>query len=133
MFSARAVEVVVDAGGDQGGLARFSIATRRARAGRSAGAPDGHDAVGQGQGGVDQMMLEGLRLMLVGMFTVFAFLGLLVGLMKAQAAFFAANAHRFPEEAPRDSVGGRSGRGQGDAEVAAAIALATAMRRGQKV
>ena len=79
------------------------------------------------------MMLEGLRLMLVGMFTVFAFLGLLVGLMKAQAAFFAANAHRFPEPVPTSPAGSRSGRGRGDAELAAAIALATAMRRGQKV
>ena len=79
------------------------------------------------------MMLEGLRLMIVGMFTVFAFLTLLVGLMKAQAAFFAANAHRFPEEPPASPSGKRSGQGQADAEVAVAIALATAMRRGQKV
>ena len=38
-----------------------------------------------------------MLLMGVGMATVFAFLGLLVGLMQGSAAFFAAFADRFPE------------------------------------
>lgn len=79
------------------------------------------------------MMLEGLRLMFVGMFTVFVFLTLLVGLMKAQAAFFAANAHRFPEQLPTSPAGNRSSQSQADEEVAVAIALATAMQRGQRI
>ena len=75
------------------------------------------------------MLMEGVRLMAVGMFTVFAFLTLLVGLMKAMAAFFEANAHRFPEEAPAEAKPARSD----DGDVALAIALADAMRNGQKV
>ena len=75
------------------------------------------------------MMMEGVRLMAVGMFTVFAFLTLLVGLMKAMAAFFEANAHRFPEDEPVPAKTARSD----DGDVALAIALANAMRRGQKV
>jgi sodium pump decarboxylase gamma subunit len=79
------------------------------------------------------MMEEGVRLMVVGMFTVFAFLTLLVGLMKASAAFFEANAHRFPEEAPVAAKSQRSNDSKNDAEIAVAIALAAAMRRGQRV
>lgn len=71
--------------------------------------------------------------MLVGMFTVFAFLTLLVGLMKASAAFFAAHADRFPEPAPTRASGSRSGRAQNDEDAAVAIALATAMRQGRKI
>lgn len=79
------------------------------------------------------MMLEGVRLMVVGMFTVFAFLTLLVGLMKASAAFFEANAHRFPEEEPAAAKSQRSNDSKNDEEIAVAIALAAAMRRGQRV
>jgi Na+-transporting methylmalonyl-CoA/oxaloacetate decarboxylase gamma subunit len=75
------------------------------------------------------MMMEGVRLMAVGMFTVFAFLTLLVGLMKVMAVFFEANAHRFPEDEPVPVKTTRDG----DGDVALAIALADAMRRGQKV
>lgn len=79
------------------------------------------------------MMEEGVRLMAVGMFTVFAFLSLMVGVMKASAAFFEANAHRFPEdEAPaQKSIAGNQSKN--DQEIAVAIALAEAMRRGQRV
>ncbi|MAG31103.1 MAG: hypothetical protein CL908_09465 [Deltaproteobacteria bacterium] len=73
------------------------------------------------------MMSEGLRLMAVGMFTVFAFLILLVVMMRASAAFFEANAHLFPEEAPD---AGRSGN---DEELAVVLALVEAARRGQRV
>jgi Na+-transporting methylmalonyl-CoA/oxaloacetate decarboxylase gamma subunit len=76
------------------------------------------------------MMQEGMRLMAVGMFTVFAFLTLLVGLMRGSAAFFEANAHRFPEDAPEDARSGRSGN---DEEVAVVLALAEALRRGQRI
>ena len=76
------------------------------------------------------MLLEGLRLMAVGMTTVFVFLTLLVGLMHASAAFFEANAHRFPESDPGGP--GSSDAGQ-DQEVAIAIAVAEASRRGQGI
>jgi Na+-transporting methylmalonyl-CoA/oxaloacetate decarboxylase gamma subunit len=76
------------------------------------------------------MILEGIRLMAVGMFTVFAFLTLLVGLMRGSAAFFEANAHRFLEDAPEDKRSVRSGT---DEDVAVALALAEALQRGQKV
>lgn len=75
------------------------------------------------------MFLEGVRLMAVGMLTVFAFLTLLVGVMKASAAFFAANAHLFPEEEPEGMGPARTD----DEELALAIALADIMRRGHKV
>ena len=75
------------------------------------------------------MVLEGVRLMAVGMFTVFAFLTLLVGAMHAMAAFVAANADRFPEEAPEPTGAARSNEG----EIALAIAVADALRRGRKV
>lgn len=79
------------------------------------------------------MMLEGARLMIVGMFTVFAFLSLLVGLMKLSAAFFEANAHRFPEAQPVAGATKRSNDPRGEEEVAVAIALASAMRHGQRL
>ena len=72
------------------------------------------------------MRMEGVRLMAVGMFTVFAFLTLLVGLMKASAVFFEVFAHRFPDAA------GDAQRGR-DAERALALALAHAARVGRKV
>ena len=78
------------------------------------------------------MILEGVRLMFVGMFTVFAILTLLVGLMQASSAFFEANAHRFPEPKP-DSPGKNAVKSKSDDEIALAIALASAMRRGQRV
>jgi sodium pump decarboxylase gamma subunit len=76
------------------------------------------------------MISEGLRLMAVGMFTVFAFLTLLVGLMKGSAAFFEKFADRFPDEASGESVAVRSGN---NGEIALALAVAEAYRRGQKV
>jgi len=78
------------------------------------------------------VVVEGLRLMAVGMFTVFAFLTLLVGLMHASAAFFEANAHRFPDDDPDGSSNDRRGNGR-DEEVAIALAVIEATRRGQKV
>ena len=78
-------------------------------------------------------MLEGVRLMAVGMFTVFAFLTLLVGIMKASAAFFEANAHRFPEAEPAGSASKRPNRAGNDDEIALAIALARARREGRRV
>ena len=76
------------------------------------------------------MISEGLQLMAVGMFTVFAFLTLLVGMMTATAAFFEAFAHRFPEDA---AVASTTTRSTNDAEIALALSIAEAYRRGQKV
>lgn len=76
------------------------------------------------------MVLEGLQLMAVGMFMVFAFLALLVGIMEASSAFFEANAHRFPEEPPNADDRDRA---EPDAEIAIVLAIAEALRRGQKV
>ena len=70
------------------------------------------------------MMLEGVRLMAVGMLTVFTFLTLLVALMHASARFFAAHAERFPDPVsdPDPGAGDESDR-------ALAIALAWAARQ----
>ena len=76
------------------------------------------------------MIVEGFRLMAVGMLTVFAFLTLLVCLMKASALFFEKFADRFPEEAIGDPAEARAGNHE---EVALALALAQAARRGQEV
>ena len=76
------------------------------------------------------MITEGFRLMAVGMFTVFAFLTLLVGLMKGSAAFFEKFADRFADEAAGETAAVRSGN---DGEIALALAVAEAYRRGQKV
>jgi len=75
------------------------------------------------------MIQEGLRLAAVGMFTVFAFLTLLVAMMRGSAAFFEANAHRFPEEEPGDTVAGAAG----DDELAVVLAVSEALRRGHRV
>ena len=77
------------------------------------------------------MIAEGFRLMVVGMVTVFAFLTLLVALMRASTAFFEKFADRFPEEAASDKPSSAS-RDHGD-EIALAIAVADAHRRGQRV
>jgi sodium pump decarboxylase gamma subunit len=71
------------------------------------------------------MILEGLRLMAVGMFTVFAFLTLLVGLMNGSALFFEKFADRFPDEAKNEPAKARIGN---DEEIALVIALAEAAR-----
>ena len=72
------------------------------------------------------MMMEGVRLMVVGMFTVFAFLTLLVGMMKASAVFFERFAHRFPEDEPEESAAVRVG--SRDEEIALVLAVAGAHR-----
>ena len=66
-------------------------------------------AVGVANSGSQAMLEEGLRLVAVGMLTVFTFLGLLVGLMRASAAFFEAQAHRFPEADFQDVAAPRAG------------------------
>jgi sodium pump decarboxylase gamma subunit len=82
------------------------------------------------------MIMEGVWLMAVGMFTVFAFLTLLVGLMKASTSFFETFSDRFPEPPPeRSSPGGGAGRAvapSDEAEIALAIAVAAARMRGAK-
>ncbi len=75
-------------------------------------------------------MIEGLQLLLVGMATVFAFLGLLVLTMHAGARIVDALAERLgldddvePEALDSPAPGGR------DVELAVAIAAAEAFRR----
>ena len=45
-------------------------------------------------------MEQGIMVLTVGMATVFAFLILLVAIMKASAFFFSRFSHRFPDESP---------------------------------
>ena len=78
------------------------------------------------------MLAEGARLMVVGMFTVFAFLTLLVGVMKASAVFFAAFGAYFPEDEP-ESLQNRGAGSGGDEEIALVLALAHAKQTGQRV
>ena len=74
------------------------------------------------------MVSEGMLLMAVGMATVFAFLGLLVGLMQGSAAFFAAFADRFPE--PEAVPPGRANSpSAGNDEVVAVVLAAVEARR----
>ena len=54
------------------------------------------------------MLADGIRLMAVGMITVFGFLTVLVAVMAAQAAFFSAFSGRFADEAARRLEGGAS-------------------------
>ena len=63
--------------------------------------------------------------MAVGMVTVFGFLTILVAVMAAQAAFFAAFAQRFRDEAPGGAPPAA------DDEVALALAIAHARRLGR--
>jgi sodium pump decarboxylase gamma subunit len=79
------------------------------------------------------MMTEGFRLMAVGMFTVFAFLTLLVGLMTASAIFFEKFADRFEDVSQADAAAKRGSQAGRDDEIALALALAQAAREGQKI
>lgn len=67
------------------------------------------------------MLAEGVRLTLVGMVTVFAFLGLLVALMHASASFFGAFGHRLgpAQPAARPSTTDRR-----DQDIAIVLAIA---------
>ena len=78
------------------------------------------------------MVSEGVLLMAVGMATVFAFLGLLVGLMQGSAAFFAAFGDRFtePEPGPAGLGAAAAGAGGNDDEIAIVLAAIEAHRRG---
>lgn len=69
------------------------------------------------------MLAEGIRLMAVGMVTVFAFLTLLVGVMSAQAAFFRAFGDRFADPPA-------SGGEDEEAVLALVLAAAHAKRQG---
>ena len=70
------------------------------------------------------MLSDGIRLMAVGMVTVFGFLALLVGVMSAQAAFFRIFGDRFVDSPP--SVDGE----EGEAVLALVLAAAHAKRQG---
>lgn len=71
-------------------------------------------------------MAEGVQLMLVGMTTVFGFLGLLVLVMQGSAAFFRANAHLFPESEPAPTKPAIAA--SNDAEIAVVLAAVAAHR-----
>ena len=76
------------------------------------------------------MVSEGVLLMAVGMATVFAFLGLLVGLMQASAAFFAASGDRFADPEPQTAASAPAASGGGnDDEIAVVLAAIEAHRR----
>ena len=68
--------------------------------------------------------------MAVGMLTVFAFLTLLVALMRASAAFCEAQAHRFPED---EEGASERAPGGGEEEIAVVLAVVEALRRGQRI
>ena len=73
---------------------------------------------------MENLVSQGVTLMVIGMATVFAFLVLLIGAMKASAAYFKKFADRYTEsEVPvKVSLGG------GDVEVAVALAAIRAKR-----
>jgi len=75
---------------------------------------------------------EGVLLMAVGMTTVFAFLGLLVGLMYGSAAFFAAFGDRFPEPEAVPTGWAASPAAGHDEEIAIVLAAAEARRLGRE-
>ena len=66
------------------------------------------------------MLVDGLRLMVVGMAVVFCFLAVLVLAMQVSARFFTKFAKYFPEESPRKSALIRSGEDYADVAVALA-------------
>ena len=72
---------------------------------------------------MENLLSQGVTLMVIGMATVFAFLVLLIGAMRASAAYFKKYADRF-EEAEKTSTEQRGG----DVEVAVAIAAIRAKR-----
>ncbi len=72
------------------------------------------------------MLADGIRLMAVGMVTVFGFLTILVAVMAGQSAFFAFFEERFRDAAPLPGTTPA----EGDDEVALAIAIAHAKRVG---
>ena len=74
---------------------------------------------------MDNMMTEGLRLMAVGMVSVFAFLTLMVAAMRVSAAVCAKLESFFPEKAtPLSSTA------EGNTEAEIALAIAVAKTRG---
>ena len=72
---------------------------------------------------MENLLSQGVTLMVIGMATVFAFLVLLIGAMRASAAYFKKFADRF-EEAEKMATVQRGG----DVEVAVAIAAIRAKR-----
>jgi Na+-transporting methylmalonyl-CoA/oxaloacetate decarboxylase gamma subunit len=71
------------------------------------------------------MLTEGLRLLAVGMVSVFAFLTLMVGAMRLSAAVCAKLEAYFPEKTPPAPPGAT-----GDSEAEIALAIAVARTRG---
>jgi oxaloacetate decarboxylase (Na+ extruding) subunit gamma len=81
------------------------------------------------------MMLEGLRLMALGMTMVFVFLALLVLLMHGSARFLRAFERRFPEparEAPAASTAAGTLPSDDGARIAAVMAAVHAHRARRK-
>lgn len=65
------------------------------------------------------ILFEGLKLLVLGMGGVFIFLAVMIQLMRVSAAFFVKFAHLFPEEAP---AGAKPAAGSDDEQIAVAIA-----------
>ncbi len=74
-------------------------------------------------------MVEGFRLMAVGMTTVFSFLGLLVIAIHLSARFFEQFAHLFPEPEAARRLPSASAPTSDDAEIAVVLAAIAAHRR----
>ena len=78
------------------------------------------------------MVSEGLLLMVVGMGTVFTFLGLIVGLMQGSAMFFDSFGAHFPEREMVPSTDWAGGASTGnDQEIAVVLAAVEAHRLGR--
>ena len=67
---------------------------------------------------------QGLTLMAVGMLVVFAFLALLVAIMRGSSAFFRKYAHLFPEPEPVKPKA--AARPSDEADIAAVLAVVKA-------
>jgi len=74
---------------------------------------------------MQNLMMQGVVLMVIGMATVFAFLVLMIIAMNSSAAFFRKFAHLFPE-AP--AAAPRKGGASQETEIAVALAAIKAKR-----
>lgn len=73
----------------------------------------------------ENLILDGLVLMVVGMSVVFAFLGLMIGAMNLCASFFIRFAHLFPET-PKAGAKPAAQKAEDLTEIAVALAAVKA-------
>jgi len=74
---------------------------------------------------MENLMMQGVVLMLIGMATVFVFLVLMIVAMSSSAAYFRKYAHLFPEKQP---AAARKPAADPAAEIAVALAAIKAKR-----